>query len=80
LTIRPNVPAAWPAFTIDYRYGKSCYTIVVERPAAAGRGSDTIVLDGEELETSAIPLRDDGAAHTVTIRPRPASALDSETN
>src|SRR5204862_6805662 len=39
LTIRPCTPAAWPRYTISFRYGRREYDIVVHDPGAV-RGDD----------------------------------------
>ncbi|MBA3318489.1 MAG: cyclic beta 1-2 glucan synthetase [Gemmatimonadales bacterium] len=63
LFIRPCVPAAWPEFTIQYRYGASLYTIVARRGGAGVAAG--VTLDGRALEGPGIPLVDDGATHEV---------------
>jgi cyclic beta-1,2-glucan glucanotransferase len=69
LSLDPRVPSEWPEYTIEYRYGKSVYTITVERPAKATSGNQTVTLDGQTLDSETIPLTDDGARHTIVIRP-----------
>ena len=71
LSLEPCVPAAWPEFNLTYRHGRTTYTIVVERPQAARKGNQQVLLDGRMLDGEAIPLVDDGATHEVLIRPRP---------
>jgi cyclic beta-1,2-glucan synthetase len=66
LYLNPCVPAAWPGFTIEYRYGRSHYTIVVQRSSQAGAGAE-IAVDGVTRQTPGIPLVDDGAAHQVRV-------------
>jgi cyclic beta-1,2-glucan synthetase len=69
LRIDPRVPAGWPEFTIDYRFGAARYTIVVHEPGRLGDGAVTeVTLDGRVLHGQDIPLVDDGAAHEVIIR------------
>ena len=68
LVIEPNVPASWPEYTIEYRYGRSTYVIVVRQPGLV-RGGAQLTLDGHTLEGDAIPLVDDGNAHQVEVRP-----------
>ncbi|MEP6572420.1 MAG: glucoamylase family protein [Gemmatimonadota bacterium] len=70
LFISPAVPAAWPEYTIDYRYGRTTYHISVERPAQVRSGIAEILLDGAVLAEPGIPLVDDGSDHTVCVRPR----------
>jgi cyclic beta-1,2-glucan synthetase len=67
LFLEPRVPAAWPAFTIEYRYGNSVYTILVQRSNGAEGVAGGIMLDGVPLDEGGIPLVDDGAAHTVRV-------------
>jgi cyclic beta-1,2-glucan synthetase len=68
LRIEPRVPAAWPEFAIDYRFGASLYTIVVYEPAHLGPDAE-IFLDARRLDGPDIPLTDDGLPHEVLIRP-----------
>ncbi len=67
LEVRPRVPADWPELTIEYRFGKSTYVIVVREPGSSGRDVE-VSLDERVLDTPVIPLVDDGARHEVRIR------------
>ncbi|MEP7346298.1 MAG: hypothetical protein ABI877_13580, partial [Gemmatimonadaceae bacterium] len=69
LRVEPSVPDSWAKYTIDYRFGRSSYTIVVERPADVRRRGAEVVVDGCLLATPVIPLSDDGKRHAVTVRP-----------
>jgi cyclic beta-1,2-glucan synthetase len=69
LRLAPCVPATWPEFTVEYRFGRSVYTIVVERPGLLSVGGATVALDGVRLEGPTIPLRDDGRPHVVLVAP-----------
>jgi cyclic beta-1,2-glucan glucanotransferase len=75
LVIEPRVPAAWPEFTIEYRYGRSVYVIVVHEPGAVRRGEAEATLDGRLLDGPGIPLVDDGLPHTVAVRPRASNRV-----
>jgi cellobiose phosphorylase len=66
LFIEPCVPAAWPGFSIEYRYGGSRYTITVQRSNEAS-GAGKVTLDGVVLQGRGIPLVDDGATHAVVV-------------
>jgi cyclic beta-1,2-glucan synthetase len=68
--IDPRVPAAWPEFRLEYRYGSARYEVLVERPAAARTGAQEVVLDGRVLAGEWIELVDDGTRHDVVVRPR----------
>jgi cyclic beta-1,2-glucan glucanotransferase len=74
LLLDPCVPPGWPEFTIEYRYGHSVYLIVVHGPHAARRGVREVTLDGRVLDGPEIPLVDDGARHTVVVRPATTSS------
>ena len=54
---------------LEYRYGSAVYDVVVERPHAARGGAQEVVLDGRTLDGEWIELADDGARHTVVVRP-----------
>jgi cellobiose phosphorylase len=64
LFIEPCVPATWPGFSLEYRYGRSVYTITVRR---VERGVGEVTLDGVVLQGRGIPLVDDGATHAVQV-------------
>ncbi|MBA3891941.1 MAG: glycosyl transferase family 36, partial [Gemmatimonadaceae bacterium] len=68
LRFEPCVPEAWPAFSVDYRYGAAHYAITVETAGAAGRAESEVTLDGRVLDGAEIPLVDDGARHEVVVR------------
>jgi cellobiose phosphorylase len=68
LEIDPCIPAAWPGYRIEYRYGRSAYAVEVENPDGVSRGVRQIILDGAPLPGSRIPLIDDGATHFARVR------------
>jgi cyclic beta-1,2-glucan synthetase len=74
LFIEPCVPAHWPEFSIEYRFGSTTYEIVVENPGNVRRGVAEVVLDGRVLEEPGVPLVDDGLRHEVRARPIPVTA------
>ena len=65
--IEPCVPAAWPGFTIEYRYGKARYIIQVDNTGAVGSRTE-ISLDGQTVGGAGIQLVDDGREHAVVVR------------
>ena len=75
LVVDPCVPAAWPEYTIEYRFGRSPYTIVVRDPAAVAAGDAEVSVDGTVLDAPVIPLVDDGRPHAVLVRGRAAAAV-----
>ena len=69
LYIEPCVPAAWPEYRIEYRFGESVYAITVHDPARVNRKSAEVRLDGVLLDEPGIPLANDGTRHAVVVRP-----------
>jgi cyclic beta-1,2-glucan synthetase len=65
--VEPSIPAMWEQYTIDWRAGSARYHIVVTNPDHRCRGVASAALDGEAVDPNAIPLRDDGREHEVTI-------------
>jgi cellobiose phosphorylase len=64
LRIEPRIPAAWPEFTVHYRYRDTVYHIqVTNRGGTVSR----VVCDGNELPDRRIALRDDRQDHRVEI-------------
>ena len=37
-TLNPSIPSSWPTYSIEWRFGKARYTIVVENPERCCRG------------------------------------------
>jgi cyclic beta-1,2-glucan synthetase len=77
LFIEPCVPVAWPEFSIAYRYGRSVYTITVQRSSGMESAADEVTLDGVALQGRGIPLVDDGAMHDVQVNIVTLSGLRS---
>ncbi len=67
LEIDPCIPAGWPEYMIDYRFGRSLYRIDVQNPEGVSRGVREVRFDGASLPAKRVPLVDDGASHTVQI-------------
>jgi cyclic beta-1,2-glucan synthetase len=67
LKINPCIHQDWPGFKVDYRFGTANYKISVENPDGVNRGIRQVLLDGNPLPSSQIPLDDDGQHHTVQV-------------
>jgi len=68
LEIDPCIPAAWPEFTVAFRYRSARYDIVVENPEGVCRGVKRLTVDGITLDDrTGIPLADDQAVHRVRV-------------
>jgi cyclic beta-1,2-glucan synthetase len=63
----PCIPAAWPSFSIAWRFGGTRYEIDAANPMRHCRGVASASLDGVECDPRAIPLTDDGGTHRVSI-------------
>ncbi|MBW8367064.1 MAG: cyclic beta 1-2 glucan synthetase [Arenimonas sp.] len=64
LRLTPCLPADWPGFEMDYRFGTSVYRLQVVQAVGATPG---MVLDGVALPGLVLPLRDDGVEHRVHV-------------
>ena len=63
LHLAPLLPAAWPSFTLRYRYRSSMYVITVQKAAAVAG----LIVDGVAQEGSSITMIDDGGEHLVSL-------------
>ncbi|HEX5632435.1 MAG TPA: glucoamylase family protein [Gemmatimonadales bacterium] len=72
--VDPCIPAAWPGFTMSWRFGATRYLVAVTNPKRHCRGVASSTLDGTPCDPHAIPLVDDGRTHQLDIvmgaRPR----------
>ena len=64
LRLAPCLPADWPGFAMEYRFGTSVYHLEVVQSVGSAA---PWLLDGVALPGPVLPLRDDGAAHRVRI-------------
>jgi cellobiose phosphorylase len=68
LTINPAIPSDWSTFSIQYRYRRATYNIVVENPEHVCSGVGFVEVDGQRQGEPAISLVDDGQSHRVLVR------------
>ena len=54
-------------YEVAYRHGSATYRIRVENPAGAGRGVQSVLVDGQPVPAGVVPLRDDGREHDVRV-------------
>ncbi|MGE5715068.1 MAG: GH36-type glycosyl hydrolase domain-containing protein, partial [Acidobacteriota bacterium] len=66
-TLDPCIPSSWPGYSIEWRFGKTRYTIEVENRERRGGGAVSAELDGTPADPAAIPLTDDGGVHRVRV-------------
>lgn len=67
LRLDPCIPAAWPGFALEYRFGGSTYSIDVRNPDSVSRGVTALTLDSAHVVDGWIDLADDGLPHVVTV-------------
>ena len=65
--LNPCIPSSWPTYSIEWRFGRAHYTIVVENPERRCGGVASVELDGSPADPAAIPLQDDGRVHRVRV-------------
>ena len=63
LRLTPALPAAWENVTLHYRFRETIYHVHIHQ--TAGDHHLRYVLDGTQLDTSYVPLRDDHQEHTI---------------
>ncbi|OIQ78854.1 N,N'-diacetylchitobiose phosphorylase [mine drainage metagenome] len=71
LHLAPVLPADWPGFELDYRYGSTLYCIRVGRTLSSTNPAEVtaqILLDGVVQSAASIALLDDGRSHQVELR------------
>ena len=66
LQLSPVLPADWPGFSLDYRFGDSLYQIHVQQSPQADN-NQSVSLDGVLQPTAEVQLRDDGQPHRIDI-------------
>ena len=69
LFIEPRAPTSWPGYTIEYRYGKSVYEIMVKNENGSPWAAVEVSVDGKSTNGAGIPLVDDGERHQVLVQP-----------
>jgi cyclic beta-1,2-glucan synthetase len=67
LRIDPVIPPKWDGFEIRYRFGESVYRIQVLNPEHVASGVRQILLEGQLLQSSSVPLIDDKKEHRVVV-------------
>jgi cyclic beta-1,2-glucan synthetase len=69
LEIKPCIPRNWPGFKVNYRFGSTRYKISVENPLGLKTTIPPVrlLLDGNPLPGSLLPLLDDGRPHEVRV-------------
>jgi cyclic beta-1,2-glucan synthetase len=67
ISVNPCIPTAWPHYSLEWRIGRTRYRFIVSNPEHRCCGIASAELDGILIDPGAIPLKDDGGVHEVTI-------------
>jgi cellobiose phosphorylase len=67
LRVQPCVPAGWQGYQVIYRNGTATYRAQVANSTGAGRGLQSVCVDGQPVPGGAVPLRDDGRLPDVHV-------------
>ena len=67
LTIDPCIPTNWPGFEVTRQWLEATYNIRVENPDSVSKGVKSILLNGEEVSGSAIPVQPKGSVNDVVV-------------
>jgi len=62
LTLDPCIPAHWPGFKLNYRFGNAFYHIEVKN---SNNGNPRYIINGKQVDS--IRLKDDGENHQVLV-------------
>jgi cyclic beta-1,2-glucan synthetase len=65
--IDPCIPTSWPSCSIAWRFGTTRYALEITNPDRCCRGISQALLDGTAVDSSEIPLVDDGAHHVLHV-------------
>jgi cyclic beta-1,2-glucan synthetase len=66
ISFDPCIPSTWKEFSLDYRFGRSMYRVLVSNPSGVQKGVSSVMLDGHACGRT-IPLVDDGGDHSVLV-------------
>jgi cyclic beta-1,2-glucan synthetase len=66
LTFEPHLPLEWTAFEVEFAFGASIYRCRVEYQPE-NEGVTEVSLDGNQVPTGVVLLRDDGLDHIVQV-------------
>ena len=66
-SIDPCIPAMWPEYSLDWKFGRTLYRLTVTNPQHLPRGVESATVDGVLVDPEAIPLVDDGMTHEVAV-------------
>ncbi|MDQ3414069.1 MAG: hypothetical protein M3480_03715, partial [Verrucomicrobiota bacterium] len=68
IRLEPRFAPGWNSYKVHYRYQQTVYHITIMRVGHEPDAQAGLVLDGQSLEGSAIPLTNDLAEHFAELR------------
>ena len=66
-TVNPCIPSGWQGFKMTFKDQGSTYHIEVNNPHNVQTGVKQVILDGDTLDNSRIPLRNDQSEYKVEV-------------
>ncbi|MDW6021014.1 glycosyl transferase [Mesorhizobium sp. BAC0120] len=67
LRFEPCIPASWPGYELNYKYGSATYRIRFDNSKKVGRGVLSVTVDGILSADGSIGLNADGLTHDVRV-------------
>jgi cellobiose phosphorylase len=67
LRFEPCIPASWPGYELNYKYGSATYRIRFDNSKRVGRGMLSVTMDGTVSADGSIGLSADGLTHDVRV-------------
>ncbi|MBR3106917.1 MAG: glycosyl transferase [Clostridia bacterium] len=67
LKIDPCIPHDWDGYQVSRRFRGATYEIDIQNPDHVCRGVKSVIVDGEAIEGSVLPVFSDGKTHKVAV-------------
>lgn len=67
LQIAPCIPSDWPGFTMQRRFRGAMYHITVKNPESASVGVSAVIVNGQPISGSVIPVQPEPGPHRVEV-------------
>ncbi len=67
LRIDPCIPPGWPGFSVTREFRSATYEIQVNNPEGVSKGVKSVMVDGEPLKGTLLPIFEDGGVHQIIV-------------
>ena len=67
LRVNPCIPKDWSSFEVSRKFRGATYKITIKNPNNVSKGVAKILVDGNELIGSILPIYNDGKTHKVEV-------------